>query len=109
MGLVSNHIGRVMVLEELKKFGLDEYMECRIISTLEGIRKPDPALFYAAFKQMGTSPDKCIYIGDNPSRDVAGARAAGIENIILIKSEVGGAPDNLKQELQSQYFAYPAR
>lgn len=104
IGLVSNHTGRRMVLDELRDFGLDKYMDCRIISTLEGIRKPDPALFYTALRKMDVSPDKCLYVGDNPSRDVVGARAAGIAKVVLIKSAVSGDLDNLKKEFIPDYI-----
>lgn len=99
MGLVSNHIGRTMVLDELKDFHIDHYMECRIISCLEGRRKPDPQLFTAAVKEMNVSPDKCVYVGDNPSRDVIGAKLAGIKETVLVKSDVSGILDNLRADL----------
>lgn len=99
MGLVSNHIGRTMVLDELKDFNIDQYMETRIISSLEGVRKPDPNLFRKAIEEMNILPEKCIYVGDNPSRDVIGARLAGIRDVILVKSEVSGNLDNLRADL----------
>ena len=99
MGLVSNHIGRTMVLDELKSFNIDQYMESRIISSLEGMRKPDPKLFSKATSEMNISPEKCIYVGDNPSRDVIGARLAGIRDVVLVKSDASGNLDNLRADL----------
>jgi FMN phosphatase YigB (HAD superfamily) len=35
-----------------------------LISELEGIRKPDPAIFIKAADQLKVSPKYCAYVGD---------------------------------------------
>ncbi len=48
-----------------------------------GIKKPDPAIFEMAIKQLNLSPNQCIYIGDHPVNDIEGAAKVGMETIWL--------------------------
>lgn len=43
------------------------------------IEKPDPRIFHYACDQLEVSPQDCLYIGDQPQIDIAGARAAGMQ------------------------------
>lgn len=45
---------------------------------IEIIGKPSATLFISALEKAGTDPAKAVMIGDNPTTDGAGARAAGI-------------------------------
>jgi putative hydrolase of the HAD superfamily len=58
-----------------------------------GRRKPDPLIYHEAARLAGVNPANCVYVGDNPKRDVAGTRQAGFGMIILMIS-----PDKLKEE-----------
>lgn len=46
-------------------------------------RKPDPIVFQVAACRLGVDPAKCLAVGDDPTRDVAGARAAGMLSVEL--------------------------
>lgn len=48
-----------------------------------GVAKPDPAIFREGLRQLGTSAEETIYIGDNPAHDVIGAAGAGLRGIWL--------------------------
>jgi putative hydrolase of the HAD superfamily len=54
-------------------------MDAILISETEGLRKPDPELFQRAAGRVGASVDRCCFVGDHPSVDVAGAMAAGLQ------------------------------
>ena len=45
--------------------------------------KPDPAIFKRAFALSNTPPEHNLYIGDNYYADIIGARAAGIQPVLL--------------------------
>jgi putative hydrolase of the HAD superfamily len=45
--------------------------------------KPDPMVFRAAACRLGLETSECLVVGDDPTRDVAGARAAGMRSIEL--------------------------
>ena len=47
------------------------------------IGKPSPYLFDKALKEMDLPPEAVLMIGDTPSTDIAGGRAAGIQTALL--------------------------
>lgn len=81
LGVVSNSDGRV--LEGLEAVGLVEPFELIIDSAHVGVEKPDPRIFAIALERLGLSPDEALYVGDLYEVDVLGARAAGLEVILI--------------------------
>ena len=60
-----------------------QYFEHVIDSTLEGVRKPDPEIFWRALSRMQASAADTMYAGDIPNVDVDGARAAGLDAVLI--------------------------
>jgi putative hydrolase of the HAD superfamily len=87
LGIVSNSDGRVE--QALTAAGLREYFDVVIDSGLVGIEKPDPAIFRAALDALGVAPEEALYVGDLYEVDVVGARAAGIEAVLLAPASPG--------------------
>lgn len=85
LGVVSNSDGRVEAA--LEAAGLRGYFEVVIDSALAGVEKPDPAIFHAALTAMDVSPRETLYVGDLYEVDVLGARAAGMEAVLLAPGE----------------------
>jgi HAD superfamily hydrolase (TIGR01549 family) len=81
MSVISNANGTVR--EKLRRVGLLGYFETVLDSGEEGIEKPDPRIFHAAVERTGARMDQSLYIGDMYHIDVAGARAAGMEVVLL--------------------------
>lgn len=81
MSVISNANGTVR--EKLRRVGLLEFFETVLDSAEEGIEKPDPRIFHAAVKRTGARMEQSLYIGDMYHIDVAGARAAGMEVVLL--------------------------
>lgn len=52
-------------------------------STLEGVAKPNPAIFTPALSALGLDPERVLYVGDTVHADVAGATAAGMQVVQL--------------------------
>jgi putative hydrolase of the HAD superfamily len=88
LGVVSNSDGRVE--QALEAAGLLSYFDVVIDSALVGVEKPDPRIFHAALDALGVAPGEALYVGDLYEVDVVGARAAGLEAVLL--GEPGGAP-----------------
>jgi HAD superfamily hydrolase (TIGR01549 family) len=84
LGVVSNSEGRVE--QALEAAGLRGYFDVVVDSGLIGIEKPDPRIFAAALDRLGVDPAEALYVGDLYEVDVVGARAAGIEAILLESS-----------------------
>jgi putative hydrolase of the HAD superfamily len=71
----------------LRRTGLRELLDGVVCSADVGRAKPDPAVFHAALDIVGCPPERVVHIGDGLEEDVAGARAAGIEPILLDRGE----------------------
>jgi putative hydrolase of the HAD superfamily len=56
-------------------------------SATSGAVKPDPAIFLEALRRLGVSPGQALHVGDAPELDGAGARAAGIDVVIVDRRE----------------------
>jgi HAD superfamily hydrolase (TIGR01509 family) len=87
LGIVSNSDGRVE--QALTVAGLRDYFDVVIDSGLVGVEKPDPVIFQAALDALGVAPEEALYVGDMYEVDVLGARAAGIEAVLLAPSSPG--------------------
>ncbi len=82
VGVVSNADGRVA--DDLAAAGFDGLFEAIVDSTLVGVSKPDPAIFTHAFEALGAEAADTWYVGDSVLFDVAGARAAGLAEVVVI-------------------------
>jgi putative hydrolase of the HAD superfamily len=89
LALVSNSEGKLGAL--LQRIGLGEAFDLVVDSALEGVRKPDPEIFWRACRRLGVEPARCLYAGDIPDVDVVGARRAGLEAVLI--DAVGIHPD----------------
>jgi putative hydrolase of the HAD superfamily len=76
--------------ERLAETGLTPLLDGALASAEVGAAKPDPAIFEAALRLTGTTPDQTWHVGDTPAADVEGARAAGITPVLIARD--GGAP-----------------
>jgi putative hydrolase of the HAD superfamily len=81
VGLISNFEewleGMLIEMEVAALFDL------MVISGKEGIEKPDPAIFRLALERSGVDPADALYVGDHPRIDVEGARAVGMEAVLI--------------------------
>ena len=59
-------------------------------SAVAGAAKPDPSIFLGALARLGVPPAAALHCGDSPRHDCAGARAAGIEGVLIDRD--GGTP-----------------
>ncbi len=81
LGVISNSDGRVM--EGLGAVGLVEPFEVILDSAHVGVEKPDPRIFALALERLGVAAHEALYVGDIYEVDVIGARAAGLDVILL--------------------------
>jgi len=49
--------------------------------------KPDPAAFLAALNRLDLTADRCVAVGDDPVRDIKGARAVNLRTIRMARPE----------------------
>jgi putative hydrolase of the HAD superfamily len=76
-GIISNG-GTLVQNAKIDAAGLRSLADTVLVSETENLRKPDRRIFERAAQQLGVTADQCIFVGDNPEADVAGARDAGM-------------------------------
>ena len=81
LGVVSNFEEWLERL--LEQLGVRPYFDVRVISGVEGLEKPDPAIFRLAMDRAGVSPERSVYVGDNPEFDVEPALALGMLPVLI--------------------------
>jgi putative hydrolase of the HAD superfamily len=79
----------VSLVGVLRTLGVDPLLDGIVTSAGAGARKPAPAIFEQALALAGAPARAAIHVGDTLDEDVAGARAAGIEPVLIRRG--GGA------------------
>jgi putative hydrolase of the HAD superfamily len=87
LAVVSNW--DVSLHEVLDRTGLAPCFDAVVVSAEIGAAKPDPEPFRRALAALGAAPQDALHAGDRPDEDVAGARAAGVEPVLVARD---GAP-----------------
>lgn len=77
--VVSN--GDCSLGDALREAGLD--VAEVVDSATSGAVKPDPAIFLEALRRLGVEPAEALHVGDSAELDGEGARAAGIDVVIV--------------------------
>ncbi|MGM7670580.1 HAD family hydrolase [Microbacterium sp. A93] len=77
LGILTNG-NEEQQLEKLRTIGLYESVDVVCVSEAIGVQKPDPRAFKTLAQRLGVTPAECLFVGDNPQQDVAGAIAAGM-------------------------------
>ncbi len=87
VGIVSNaHSGRSH-RALMREHGLDAKTHVQVYSDEVGIRKPHPAMIEWAATALGTTPERCWYVGDTHDRDLVAGRRANVGAVILTRSQ----------------------
>jgi putative hydrolase of the HAD superfamily len=79
--VISNSNGTVAAI--LAELGLARHLDFVIDSSEVGVEKPDPRIFRIALDRAGLRPEEAAYVGDLYSVDVLGARAAGLQAVLM--------------------------
>jgi len=118
LGIIANTITETEIPDWLESDGLTEYFGALVLSSKFRHRKPGTEIYHEAARRIGVEPAHCMYVGDNPSRDVPGTRNAGFGMIIvLMDSEKlkktpptgDGIPDRIIQSCSELLEIFPPR
>ncbi len=93
LAVVSNW--DVSLHDVLERTHLRALVDAVVISAVLGVAKPDPAIFRVALERLGASAAEAIHVGDSVEHDVAGARAAGVEAVLVARNG-GQAPAGVR-------------
>ena len=81
LGVVSDWVSGLPRI--LHRLGLTRYLDWVLVSGVIGLNKPSPALYQLAVRRAGTTADRMVHVGDSYYADVRGARAAGMDAILI--------------------------
>ena len=82
----------VSLTDVLRRLGLSPLLDGIVTSAAVGARKPAAAIFEHALRLARTAPGRAAHVGDSVLEDVEGARAAGIEAILVRRDGSSGPP-----------------
>jgi len=88
LAVVSNWDSRLPVL--LERLGLKGFFDELLVSSLEGVEKPDIEIFHRAAARLDVSPDHCLHVGDSPLDDYRGAESAGMRAVLVDRDGIFG-------------------
>lgn len=81
LGLISNF--EKWLEEMLVELEVGHHFEVSVISGIEGVEKPDPAIYRSAVERAGVAPEGCLHVGDSPANDVEPALEVGMKAVLL--------------------------
>jgi len=77
LAIISNFDGRLRVI--LEHLAVSRFFRHVFVSSEIGADKPDPAIYRRALEISRCLPNEVLHVGDDPERDWAAAKLAGLE------------------------------
>jgi putative hydrolase of the HAD superfamily len=83
----------ILLEKVLRDLGWMNYFEAVVVSAVVGSEKPDGGIFEEAIRASGViDPSRAVHVGNDPVSDVRGARARGLD-AVLVDRDGGGSPE----------------
>lgn len=103
LAIIANTITETEIPDWMIEDGVAPLFSACVLSSKVRIRKPDPEIYHLTCRVIGKPEANCAYVGDNPTRDVEGTRAAGYGMMIRIDE-----PDTLRKEPPTKWLPVDA-
>ncbi len=68
---------------EMDELGILPYFDGIMISSEEGVSKPQPQFFERLLSKYSLDPQECLMVGNDQNADMLGARRAGIDGLYI--------------------------
>ncbi|HEY33123.1 MAG TPA: HAD family hydrolase [Dehalococcoidia bacterium] len=81
IGLVSNCTPAAPVI--WPDTPLAPLFDVTAFSSVAGVVKPDPRIYFLATEQLGVQPEDCLYVGDGGSQELTGAAKVGMTPVLI--------------------------
>jgi len=85
----------VLWREELARLGLADAVDVTVFCGDCGWRKPAKQIFEYTLERLQATPERCVFVGDDPRWDIVGPQAVGME-AVLIDRRTQTLPDVLE-------------
>ena len=86
LGLLTNLDSDMVAI--CRELGLEPYLNFVVTSKEAGADKPKPPIFLAALDKAGVNASEAVHVGDQYKLDVIGARAVGINPILVDRYDI---------------------
>jgi putative hydrolase of the HAD superfamily len=80
LGIITNG-NSVMQHKKLEISGILPFLSAVVVSDDRPYKKPQKQIFELAAEELEAEMESCVYVGDHPVNDIAGALAAGMRAI----------------------------
>ncbi len=81
LGIVSD-APRIKAWMRLAEMGITDFFDVVVAFDDTGKKKPSTLPFRAALRELGLLASEILFVGDNPSRDIAGAKRLGMKTAL---------------------------
>ena len=88
LGLLTNATNDMISIH--RELGLEPYLDFMVTSEEAGADKPQPPIFLAALQKAGVNASEAVHVGDQYKLDIVGARAVGINPILIDRYGIYG-------------------
>ena len=95
LGLISNFDHGPTAQCILADHGIGGFFAAIVISDDFGRRKPHPAIFVAALRELGVTVEDALFVGDSVSDDVIGGQNAGLK-VVWLNAKRHALPPDVK-------------
>lgn len=85
LGMVSNAADDADVQNLVDQAGIRSFFQVILTSAAEGIRKPNPHIFWRALEKLDTQPGQAVMVGDTLGADILGAKNAGLFSVWITR------------------------
>jgi len=82
VGLVSN-IDDDYLGPMLERVALQAHLDAWTSSEEARSCKPDSGIYHHALAKASAEPERCVFVGDSPEHDIAGARRLGMHTVLI--------------------------
>jgi putative hydrolase of the HAD superfamily len=85
LGIISNWSWNLR--KRCDQVGITPYFDHIMGSAYAGCIKPHPCIFEKALAALGVSPQRALHVGDSYEADVVGARAVGMDAVLVDRTD----------------------
>lgn len=83
---------------------LAPFFDAAVFSCNEGCLKPEPEIYELCLRRLGVTPAEAVYVGDGGSRELEGARAAGLTTVMICEYVRAVWPEQIPDRLPHADF-----
>jgi putative hydrolase of the HAD superfamily len=106
-GVLTNGLPRVQA-SKIEALGVGRLVDAVVYADDFDGGKPSTSAFLAVTSRLGVDPASTVFAGDDPSRDIAGARRAGMKTILVDRHRGGDAAEAMADAIVRRLEDVPA-